>query len=173
MFANSKRPTPPQAPTTPTIHEVISDPPSILSAGLTITGNLATDGELQIDGAVEGDIAAAKLTLGERAKIKGEITVEILIVRGEITGSVHARQVQLAASARIHGDICHETLAIEAGARVDGLLKHADYRPAKGKGKDKPGVAYETGSKPPGIGATNPKSDSPPFIIPKLNTVGA
>jgi cytoskeletal protein CcmA (bactofilin family) len=157
----------------PTIHEVISDPPSILSAGLTITGNLATDGELQIDGSVEGDIAASKLTLGERAKIKGEITVEILIVRGEITGSVHARQVQLAASARIHGDICHETLAIEAGARVDGLLKHADYRPAKGKNKDKPGSGFENAGRAQSVPAPSGKSETAPFLIPKLSPAGA
>ncbi len=115
-----------------------SAPPSILSFGLRITGNLVTDGELQVDSFVEGDIAATKITVGERACVKGEIVAEVVIVEGEISGSVRARQVELAHTAKVHGDICHETLAIEAGAHVDGLLKHENFRPKTGAGFNEP-----------------------------------
>lgn len=112
-----------------------SSPPSILSFGLKITGNLVTAGEIQVDSIVEGDIAAAKITIGERAQVRGEIVAEVVIVEGEISGSVRARQVELAHTAKVHGDICHETLAIEAGAHVDGLLKHENFRPKVSTGE--------------------------------------
>ena len=115
-----------------TNHQANSTPPSILSFGLKITGNLVTAGEIQVDSVVEGDIAATKITIGERAQVRGEIVAEVVIVEGEISGSVRARQVELAHTAKVHGDICHETLAIEAGAHVDGLLKHENFRPKAG-----------------------------------------
>jgi hypothetical protein len=37
--------------------------------------------------------------------------------------------------------ICHETLAIEAGAHVDGLLKHENFRPKAGTGFADPDAA--------------------------------
>src|SRR3546814_1266085 len=42
--------------------------PSIISADLRITGNLKSDGDIQVDGHVEGDIDSATLTVGEGAR---------------------------------------------------------------------------------------------------------
>ena len=47
-------------------------PASTLSSDLTITGNLKTTGDIQVEGTVEGDIRAHLLTVGEGATIKGE-----------------------------------------------------------------------------------------------------
>lgn len=101
--------------------------PSILSANLRVTGNLVTDGEVQVDGTVEGDVNAGRLTVGEAAKITGNVTAEQVIVQGEVRGAICARSVQLARSAKVAGDIgWRETLSIEAGAHYEGQCKHAD-----------------------------------------------
>ena len=42
-------------------------PASVLSADLTITGNIKTTGDVNIEGNVEGDIRAHLLTVGEGA----------------------------------------------------------------------------------------------------------
>ena len=42
--------------------------PSIISADLKITGNLASAGDLQIDGTVEGDITSRQVTIGQGAR---------------------------------------------------------------------------------------------------------
>jgi len=102
--------------------------PSILSAGLQVTGKLVTAGELQIDGEVEGDVAAGRLTIGEHAKVTGDIRAEQIIVQGEVCGSIRARSVQLAKTARITGDITHESLSVETGAYIEGHCKHPDQR---------------------------------------------
>ncbi len=41
--------------------------PSVLSADLTVTGNLKTSGDIQVEGVVEGDIRPHLLTVGETA----------------------------------------------------------------------------------------------------------
>lgn len=99
--------------------------PSILSADLSVKGSIASEGEVQLDGAVEGDVRAASLTIGEDASINGEVIAENVVIRGRVNGSVRARQVQLASTARVEGDIIHATLAVESGAFFDGHCKRS------------------------------------------------
>jgi cytoskeletal protein CcmA (bactofilin family) len=61
-----------------------SAPPSIVSADLTITGNLDSKGEIQIDGVLEGDVSCARLSVGSGGHVKGAVTVETALIRSEI-----------------------------------------------------------------------------------------
>src|SRR3546814_20241801 len=65
--------------------------PSIISADLRITGNLKSDGDIQVDGHVEGDIDSATLTVGEGAHVKGHISCESVRVCGTVDGAVKAK----------------------------------------------------------------------------------
>src|SRR3546814_7178155 len=94
--------------------------PSIISADLRITGNLKSDGDIQVDGHVEGDIDSATLTVGEGAHVKGHISCESVRVCGTVDGAVKAKSVVMAKTARVIGDIIHDSLAIEAGAFIEG-----------------------------------------------------
>lgn len=100
--------------------------PSLISANLQIVGNLKSEGEVQIDGRVDGDVSANLLVLGDRANINGEVVAEEVVVRGTVHGRIRAKKVQLAKSAHVIGDIWHESLAIEAGAYVEGHCKRSD-----------------------------------------------
>ena len=50
--------------------------PSIISADLTITGNLQSDGDIQIDGQVDGDVLSRSLTIGQGAKVNGTVRAD-------------------------------------------------------------------------------------------------
>ncbi|MCF6271585.1 MAG: polymer-forming cytoskeletal protein [Rhodobacteraceae bacterium] len=100
--------------------------PSMLSSDLTITGNLVTSGDIQIEGTVEGDIRAHLLTVGESATVKGECVADDVVVNGRVVGCVRGLKVRLTASARVEGDIIHKTIAIESGAHFEGSVKRED-----------------------------------------------
>lgn len=100
--------------------------PSIISRGLTITGDLASDGEIQVDGRVEGDIACVSLVVGLSGEVVGEVRAQSLRLHGQLTGQVHAESVFLAATARMVGDIHHQSLAIEPGAFLQGMCRRSD-----------------------------------------------
>jgi cytoskeletal protein CcmA (bactofilin family) len=100
--------------------------PSIISADLTIRGDMMTSGEIQIDGEVVGDIRARAVTVGEHADIQGEIIAESIVVKGKVTGRLRGRSVQLTRTARMSGDIWHKTLGIEGGAVLQGQCLHMD-----------------------------------------------
>lgn len=113
--------------------------PSILAEGLSVTGNIETAGDLQIDGTVIGDIACRTLTLGEDGLVQGAIGAEIVHVRGRVEGRIDAAVVELAASAVVVGDILHDSIGVEVGASIEGHLKRrhkakpaVEEKPAEG-----------------------------------------
>ncbi len=96
------------------------DVASLVAEGVMIRGDLATPGDLHLDGAVEGDVRVGRLTLGETGSITGTIQADSVEIRGRITGTISARQVRLCATARVDGDISHAELSVDAGAHFAG-----------------------------------------------------
>ena len=101
-------------------------PASILSADLTITGDLKTTGDVNIEGTVEGDIRAHLLTVGEGATVKGECIADDVVVNGRVVGRVRGLKLRLTATARVEGDIIHKTIAIESGAHFEGSVQRQE-----------------------------------------------
>jgi len=95
---------------------------SLIGADVRIVGNITTEGEIQIDGQLEGDIACHRLLIGESGRVTGEITAETIQVHGEVVGKITAGAVVIARAARIAGDIIHDSIEIEAGAQLEGRL---------------------------------------------------
>jgi cytoskeletal protein CcmA (bactofilin family) len=93
---------------------------SVIDAWLTITGNLQSEGEVQVDGKINGDIRCAQLTVGKDASIVGNITADEVIVRGKVKGVIRANRVILQDSARVESEIYHKRFSIEEGAIFDG-----------------------------------------------------
>ncbi len=136
-----------------------SKAPSILSADLVVHGSIMSEGEVQLDGTVEGDVRAGSLTIGEEANVKGEVVAETVVIRGRVQGSVRARQVQLASTARVEGDVIHATLSIESGAFFDGHCRRSTD-PMTDKGTARSAPARNETASPAGASAA-PKSDAP------------
>ena len=97
--------------------------PSTIGADLSIVGDLSSEGEVQVDGSIDGDIRTKILLIGESATVKGEIVGDTVRVYGNVTGQIKARFVTLAKSAHVVGNILHENLSIEEGAFLDGHCK--------------------------------------------------
>lgn len=95
-------------------------PLSVIGPDVRIVGNIITQGEMQIDGQVEGDITCQTLVVGEGARITGEVTADSVKVHGELNGRISATNIIIARSAKVLGDITHDSLEIEAGAQIEG-----------------------------------------------------
>lgn len=93
---------------------------STLSAGVRYEGNISGGGDVQVDGALKGDVRLARVLIGESGSVEGAITADMIEVRGKVNGSITAKSVRLLATARVEGDITQEQLAIEPGAWFQG-----------------------------------------------------
>ncbi len=134
MFNKGKDPTPPRpaqpAPETPLTQSKRAmtrsgNPPSILSGDLVVSGELKSEGEVVVEGEINGDIRGLKITVGDKASVKGDVVAQEVEIRGRVIGSVRGNTVKLTATARIEGDITHSSLSVEAGAHFEGRCVHA------------------------------------------------
>lgn len=98
--------------------------PSVIGAGITVTGNIEATDDLQVEGRVTGDVRCATLMLGEQSLIKGSIHATRVRAAGTVEGSIDTGDLAVEASARIHGDVTYDRLRIAAGGIVQGQLKH-------------------------------------------------
>jgi cytoskeletal protein CcmA (bactofilin family) len=134
MFTKKSEPSPltsarPGLPPTPPKGDVqrpASGSVSQISADLTIIGNLISQGEVQVDGEVQGDIQAQRIVIGERARITGALIAEEVVVRGSVQGSIRGNAVTFQSSSRIEGDVFHKSLAIEQGAFFEGKSRRSE-----------------------------------------------
>lgn len=99
---------------------------SVIDSWLVITGNLQSEGEIQVEGRIEGDIRCANLIVGKDADIHGSIVAEEVIVRGKVKGTIRANRVTLQDTAVVESDIYHKSMSIEQGACFEGSSKRRD-----------------------------------------------
>jgi cytoskeletal protein CcmA (bactofilin family) len=107
--------------------EQLDEGPWIVGRGMRVTGEIETKGRLEIEGEVQGEISAASVRLGERARVVGSITGGEIVVSGQMSGTIRGKRVLLEASSRVEADIFHETLVIKEGAEFQGKF----FRSAK------------------------------------------
>ena len=103
-----------------------SMPPTIISVNVNINGNLSSDGEIQVDGTIEGDVKCAQLSVGETGSIQGNVPATKTLVHGKITGQIESIEVTLSSTAKVQGDLLHQTLAIETGAQFEGNCRRME-----------------------------------------------
>jgi len=116
---------------------------SLIGDDLTITGNIVSEGEIQVDGNVQGDIQCASLVVGEDAQIRGSIVADDVVVRGRIVGTIRGQRLSLQNSCHVEADISHKSLVIEQGAFFEGKSRRADDA-----GAEKPRDASTSGPQP-------------------------
>lgn len=102
--------------------------PSIISSDLNILGNLISEGLIDIDGSVEGNIKADQVTVRGNGKVRGDIAANVVHMYGEVQGVIRASSVYLYSSCRIEGIVVHQSLSVEDGAFIDGKLKRMQDR---------------------------------------------
>ena len=94
------------------------DEVTIISAGVLIEGKMSSNGNIRIDGTVNGNVMAdGNISVGEN----GEINGEVVTVGGKVIGSVTAKEkLTLEAKSYLKGDLLTKILVIDAGAVFDG-----------------------------------------------------
>lgn len=93
--------------------------------GTHIVGDINTNGEIRIDGKLEGNLQAkGKVVIGPTGSINGQVTCKNCDIQGMIEGKIEVGQLlSLKSTAKINGDIITHQLGIEPGAHFNGNCK--------------------------------------------------
>ena len=96
---------------------------SVIDAWLTMKGNLESEGDIQVDGKVQGHIRCMQLIVGKDATIDGDVVAAEVVVRGRVKGVIRANRVKLQETACVESEIFFEkSLGIEDGASFEGQI---------------------------------------------------
>jgi len=99
---------------------------STIGEDLTITGDVASKGEIHLDGHVQGDVNCAAVVLGENSSVEGNVTADEVVIRGRLIGTVRATRLMLQSTSHVEGDLIHQSLAMEQGAFFEGKSRRSD-----------------------------------------------
>jgi cytoskeletal protein CcmA (bactofilin family) len=94
-----------------------NDSKNVLNSDVELKGTLRFGGDLTFDGKLEGDIQSeGTLNLGDNAVVKGNITVNSVVVRGKVNGNVTAKEkIDIKTKTELFGDIRAARLVMEEG----------------------------------------------------------
>ena len=98
---------------------------ALLSRGVSIKGSVKFLNELLIDGEVEGAIdSTGTLTIGEHARIRGEIRTKSVKVQGTVDGNIFVTErCELHAGCTLRGDIEAPRLVVDEKVTFLGSAK--------------------------------------------------
>jgi cytoskeletal protein CcmA (bactofilin family) len=97
---------------------------SIIAPGTKVHGDIDTDGTLRVEGAVEGQIKAAKaVVVGKDGVVEGDIVTQDAVIGGRVNGTVTAEsRLELQATCVIDGEIRARRVKLEEGGKVNGQV---------------------------------------------------
>jgi len=103
-----------------------------LAAGTHVKGDIITQGDIRIDGKVEGSlISKGKLVVGNTGHLSGDINCVTGHISGTLDGTISVSEMlKVTATGKISGETSYGKLSVEPGAELEGRLS------IKGKVKD-------------------------------------
>lgn len=101
---------------------------SVLGRGTRVRGRIQGDGDLRVEGTVEGDITVTgELLVDEGAEVQGNVDAAVVTISGAMTGDVASRGgIVVRASAKVSGNMGSPEVTLEEGAEFSGRIE-ADF----------------------------------------------
>ena len=97
---------------------------SYIGAGLHMTGDIAAEENLIVEGAADGSINCIDktLTVGKSGRVSGRIVGSVIELRGKVDGEIYSHEiVRLYSSAVIDGAIYCKRLVMDENAVFNGM----------------------------------------------------
>ena len=99
------------------------EPPGYMAidSNARIKGDIHTQGDVVVDGCVEGTVVARKIIITANGRIHGKVTVQQAKIYGSLEPELHCKEVlEIAATGLIRGKCTYGSLVVEMGGRLLG-----------------------------------------------------
>jgi len=136
---------------------------SFLHSGVRLKGEIEVDGDLRIEGTVEGTLnTRGLLMLGPKASVEGDVHGREVVIHGRLAGTIRAdERIHLIRGAKVKGDLFCRSLVIEEGVFFEGrsnMGEPAGQKPADGAALAGGQVQAATAYGGPGREGTDPRA---------------
>ena len=117
---------------------------AVIADGAHFKGKIKNAHVIEINGTVEADLKADKVTIGSGGKFVGAINADLVVISGQYDGNMDAGSIWATATAQIAGKIQYKTLQMDRGAALNCRVIH-NWSPEKAEAK-------KTGNKESSVG---------------------
>jgi len=95
---------------------------TIIAAGTTLKGDISSNGDIRIDGSLQGNIQCqAKVVIGSNGSVDGDISGQQADIMGKVTGTIKVKELlQLKGGSFVNGNLYAGKLQIEPSANFNG-----------------------------------------------------
>ena len=107
---------------------------AVIADGAHFKGQIKNARAIEINGTVEADLKADKVTIGSGGKFVGAINADLVVISGHYDGNMDAGSIWATATAQIAGKIQYKTLQMDRGAALNCRVVH-NWKPEKAKAK--------------------------------------
>ena len=99
-----------------------STPETVVGASVKIEGDLASEGDIRVEGAVSGKIKTTKnLYIGPQAQIEADLDAGNAVIAGSVKGEIKIKDnLLIQETGKVSGNIACARLSIAEGARFSG-----------------------------------------------------
>lgn len=106
----------------PEVAEATKESISLLHKEDRLEGTLEVAGKFLVESEVKGTVRCrTELTVGDSARIEGEVQATIVIVAGRVSGNVHGSdRVEILPSGVVEGDVHAPRLVVQLGGVLEG-----------------------------------------------------
>ncbi len=95
--------------------EIPSYPTGLPSSTDTVADTLR---DMEIAGAVDGDIAGRIITVLESGSVNGTVGADTVVISGIVNGVIEAHKIEVLATARVEGELRYDSLTVIPGAHM-------------------------------------------------------
>ena len=95
---------------------------TIIAAGTTLKGDISSNGDIRIDGHLQGNIQCqAKVVIGSNGSVEGDISGQQADIMGKVSGTIKVKELlQLKGGSHMNGNLYAGKLQIEPSANFNG-----------------------------------------------------
>jgi len=95
---------------------------SIIAAGTTVEGDINSNGDIRIDGVLNGNIQCnSKVIIGSQGQVKGDISGQQADIMGKVSGTIRVKELlMLKGGSNVAGNLFAAKLSIEPSANFNG-----------------------------------------------------
>ncbi|MGC6453818.1 MAG: bactofilin family protein [Candidatus Puniceispirillaceae bacterium] len=97
---------------------------AIIGADAKFVGTISNVKSIEIEGAVEADLTAEKLSIGATGKFAGQVSCDLVVIGGAYDGIMQAGSIWATETAQIAGEIHYQSLQMDRGAALNCRVVH-------------------------------------------------
>ena len=111
---------------------------SIIGPGMTIFGDIISDGTVRVEGVVEGSITAGKaIVIGRGGSVRGDVRTQDAVIAGSLDGTLMAEsRLEVQASAVLNCTVRARLVQLEEGAVLNGSVEMGESAVRSGDSSD-------------------------------------